>query len=1114
MDIKVNWGGALALAAMLVAMDAGAFFREIDYDFSEGAEKRDNLWMVLGPETRDRWNISCLGTFQPYCNVRPGKYVIPMFGPWTARPAAAKGKAKFTVNCRQENPDIREFGAVGSRQTDGVYIAAKRADGTKPAWGDTLKTGDTIAIRMIVESEPDDLALTFYTVNRSSNWAFTGRWELLEIPGAPNSLRKVRDNPLTYGAVIRLPRLPKGCELTVNSLVADINYTGGDSRQYGHCYGFAPYAFSFEGGATSMQSGEYRFYDFGKADGPVQAGAMRVTPQDTPEGFKWVRGPRSYYTAFHRSLDASMADWAEARKDAPLEFRVTLPPNRTYRVAAGICSLGAKCYHNDMFMPYQGTLTANGRTLWRRTPAEAEPDKFRFMDREAEQDEDIYETYVKPYALDVGADVEVGADGLLTVSLAPFADGGANATPLNYLVVYPKDDAVCARAYETQLKNRRIRFGEFWRDISSEDWDLGDPLQAAAEEMGKGPLRLFPRENPGYWVLPRMRPLRTEVGEPLRISAAPGQKLTGTLMLNPTRDAEVTLSVSGLPAEANPRLWRQMHYRFAHGYSHFQKLGANHYLPMKPRRCKANTSYGYALRLDLPETIRPGLYRGTITARDTKGATATLPVELRIRDVKLPDLNDHRIAMLGGCVNSEHALRVSKDELLCTTATCMIGPTHYGKFTLDENGECVAYSQAGGGKGLDAYFKLYNRIGFPCREPFISIGGQGYVDPETCGPYKPFTPEYRACVKKLYGDIYAAAKANGLDNVVIDTGGEMGHDAKQPKPKTVEDAIRYFRTVQELVPGLKVSYRCNCWTTVKNFFPVLQVAGVRGAASWKTCDEMPAEGAKLDYYTYSCSGRFLNGIHSWAHGAKGNLREWMCWDHCCNYDDFLCQGDCGGNWHIEMMPGPGKTFVTSLQTEAFRASVDDRKYLRLLDRAIAAAKEGSEKANALAFEAMLRKVIADKMQDRSQAFGYWTSHRNDGNNPWPGLNLELVREVCVRFAKALGADGASGLPAFRPPEKDAFRFGLEDGPLVRGGTKAVTAVMNAKAANGERPVPAVATVKDASGRVRARIEFGDNARCRRAVFPAADLPPGACTLSLDLGGRHDSDYEFYVIDVR
>ena len=89
MGIKANWGGALALAAMLAAMDAGAFFREIDYDFSEGAEKRDNLWMVLGPETRDRWNISCLGTFQPYCNVRPGKYVIPMFGPWTARPAAA-----------------------------------------------------------------------------------------------------------------------------------------------------------------------------------------------------------------------------------------------------------------------------------------------------------------------------------------------------------------------------------------------------------------------------------------------------------------------------------------------------------------------------------------------------------------------------------------------------------------------------------------------------------------------------------------------------------------------------------------------------------------------------------------------------------------------------------------------------------------------------------------------------------------------------------------------------------------------------------------------------------------------------------------------------------------
>lgn len=1101
--------GLLFQSAVVVA--SPSLSRDVPCDFSEGADKTEYLFAEIGPNGGNNWNMRCgKDGFNEWSHVRPGKMTV-MFGPWLAERPQGKATLKFFCNCTGEQQDVKDFRAVGAHEPDAVYFAGKHADGTRLQPGDTVRTGDTLAIRMRVVAPPDDLALTFYTVNRSPDWTKKGRWELLEIPGVPNSLQPTKSDPLVYGCVFKVPQLPQAVKLTPQSLVASVNYTGADSRQYGICYGFAPYAFEFEGGATSMQNGNYRFYDFGPVDGPVQAGAMRVTPQDTPAGFKWLSGPGGYYAAFARTLDASMADWAVVHAKRPMSFQISLPSNRTYRVLAGICSIGAKCYNNFMFMPYQGKLTANGKTLWCRTPEEAKGDCYKYIDREAQVGEDLYETYVKPYLHDVGAEVEVGDDGLLKVEYSLFPNGVQGA-PLNYLVVYPKGNAACDKTYRKQLANRRERFYEFWRDVTDGNWDFTNPLQATPDQMGKGPLRLFARENAGYWVLPQMRPLLTELDRPLLVTAAPGQLIAGTALLNPTRDAPgVTVSLKGdFPAGVKADLYRQMHYRYAHTYTHVHRLGVNHLMPIAPRFCRANASYGFAVRFDVAEDARPGVYRGTLVATDSLGATASLPVELRVLDVKLPELSDHRIAMLGGMSGTEYGMKTAMRELGCTTASITLTGGHYGHYKVDEKGVCVE-TPASPAK-LDARFKSYDRIGFPCKEPFVSIGGQGYNDPEACGPYKPFTPEWRACIRRFYGDIYVAARSNGLDNVVFDTGGEMGHDAKIPKEKTMQDAIRYFNVIHELVPGAKVSYRCNCWATVQNFFPVLDVAGVRGHASWQKCDSLPSDvRAKKDYYTYSVEGRFLNGVHSWSHGAKGNFREWLNWDHTCNYDDFLCQGDCGGNGHNQMMPGPDATLVTTVHTESFRASVDDRKYLRLLDNAIAAAKDGPEKDNALAFEALVRKVIEDAMLDHTQPFGYWTSYRHDANCPWPALNLDLMREVCYRFSKSLASGRPSGLPPFKTPERKSFEFGLEDGPLVREGTAAATVVLSMKPDKGETVRKAVAEIRDAADHVVRTVDLGDTAQNRRVVVPMSDLKSGAFVATLKLDGKPEAECPFVVL---
>lgn len=1071
-----------------------SFAVKIDYDFDAGLEY---LHVRLGRDTQPgRWDcrLRDVAAFLPWTAFRAGEYTIPLRARGIGGKAPRKGRVDWSAY--YSGSLVLEELAVEKRgYNEGVFFRAKNAAGERVEPGTTLRTGDLLVVSMQTVSPPDELSVQFYAVNDSDNWAVKGRWEMVEIPTAPTHLKPFKDGGL-YVATFRIPKLPKALDVKPNRFLAAIHYAGGDSRDYGYYYGFCPYAIEFEQG---QQTGNpnYRFLDFGPSGQAVQAGAEPVTPKETPAGFKWTIGPqdsRNWDEAIMKTLDASMNDWY-AVFGRPTEFTLDVKPGR-YTVVVGSTALGKRCYNNSGYFPLQGRVTVNGTTAWEYTSADPEKECFGFMDHEASIDEDVYEVYVnRPMVRDIRTTVDA-ADGKITVNLRAVAK---KHLPLNYVVVFPAGDQTCERLFARQLENRRRRWTENGYDATKSCYDHTRPLVAKDEELGSAPLRMFARENACSWILHDLNPLVTEIGEPLRIDAAPGERTSGLFAVKPSVAAKaVEIELKGLPAAFNASVWRLMPYWFHHGYHRRRQLGANHFMPNARRDFKAGESKGYSVRFDVPKTMKPGLYRGTLVAKDAAGHRAELPLEVRVFDVDLPELTDHRIAMLGGYGATPAAMKFCKEELGCTTCALGMPASNWVTVDVDKDGKAVfSGNYAGTRENLERQFKTYNEVGFACREPFFQVGTVGYTGPNPIGRNKPWTDEYRAALKMTFETYYDLARANGLDNIVLDTGGEMGYDSRQPKANVVAESVKHFRLAHELVPAVKLSYRCNCWTTVDNFFPVLDVAGVRGAASWEHADRLHHK----DIYTYSVSGRIRNGLHSWAHGAKGNLREWVAFCHHFEYNDLICQGDCGSSQHFAAMPAPGGTYQPTIRGDAFRASVIDRRFFRLLENAIAASKNEREKRSASEFIATLKQLQDDKNTDNTYPFGYSSYLRDDGSEPWMAVNMNVVRRMIVRYVKALeksGSAGLSGLPGYR---RGFFTCGIEDGPFQPVG-RAVEGLVNLKPQKGEKGVDLAVRVKDAKGSVVFTRDLGTSAKHYRFRIPTAGWREGVYTIeALGPSGR-------------
>ncbi len=927
---------------------------------------------------------SHIGSIQDWMKMRPGLYTIPVYA--LTKPQPKRKQFAFTIYF-QKVISFNEFAFVDSNAPDSVIFTVKDQTGKVKTFTEPAVAGDTMMIEMPVSARPDNLSLSLYQINTGKDWSRRGDWETVSLAGVPVQLTVSPDNPNRYQAVFKLSPVQKGLKLAKGKLIAAINYLGADSNNRGYYYGICPYAIDIKPGESQATDSNLKIYDFGPVGGPAAPGAIVINQKMTHPSFRWVRAPYKYVDGFRKTLDPLMMDWAEISKGRFADMTIKVKPGK-YKVVVGLGGANTMCWLNQTYRPLQTKVSVNGKQICEFKGEEKE--RFSLMDKAAKLSDDLYDTYIAPYLHDIETETDC-PQGKLQIRVA----AASRAVPLNYVAVYPAEDKTAAQQIKKMQSDRKNIFLEYWKDATPSAKELANLLTADLNSDG-GDFGLFARENPYEYIFFGTLPNAAEVNVPLRLLAAPGQSAEGVVLLRTFKELKNTtakLELNGFPDASVSFI---MPFRFA-GYSTRQYfVGPNHYMPAGTRDLEAGKSYGYRLGLKVPQDMKQGLYKGQIVFTGN-GQSRSIPVEIRVTGNALPELSDHLIAMLG-VDGSLSAMKFCREYLGCNTVSLMCTWTRFTKFKKDAAGGPESIIQVGGKtpEQIKAWAETYKKAGFPVKTPFVSFqSATSNLTHYAQGPYKLHTPEYNKGLKlsyELFRDILI--QHGGCTGIIADLGGEMGHDTKIPKQSLMDAAKEVFKQVSA-IPNVRASYRCNCYATVEQFNPYLQVQGVRGAQSWEVADKITDYGKKKFIYTYSVEGRFLNGVHSWAHGAKGNLREWLVFKHQLEYNEFLtCCGHCGGTFHFESMPAPGNQYVPTVRSDAFRASVIDRQYLRMLTDAMKKSTNREARDNAQAFLDLLK----------ARAFEWTPIHGviwQNANNPWPGIRLDLMREIIVQLCDEL-----------------------------------------------------------------------------------------------------------------
>lgn len=993
---------------------APSIIRYVPYDFESGD---DYLRLRLTEVSKGRFLLVSqkIGQIQEWIQAKPGLYTIPV------KELAARGDAKGTLDFRvffRDTFSFNELALAPDQTADGIYFSVSDPEGKIKKSTEPATAGDTVTITMPLTAKADKLTLYLYKINTGRDWSRRGDWEAVSLPNVPLELKPSKNNPLLYQASFRLTRVPKGLTLSRGTLIAAVNYLGADANSQGFYYGICPYGFELAEGQTEFgDSSELRIFDFGPPDGRAAAGASVINEKQTAPDFHWGKNvPSRYGKGYHRLLDDLMLDWAEVAPRRHLDFAVRVKPGK-YQVTVGLGGLNTMCWLNRAYYPFQATITANGVKVWEKQ--DGEESCYAMSNRVARKDDDVFDVYMAPFLHDASFTVDC-PDGKLKMRIS----AGISKLPVNYLAVCPAG----SKTGEQQLARIRFMrkqvFNEFWKDATPGVAELSGPLTVAGFRPEGKAFQVFPRENPYAQIFYDSFPLVSESGT-LRLLTAPGQPTEGTVLLRSFRPVGNVSAVLSLPGFPGAEISFVMPYRFAGHLSGKYYIGPNHYVPAGSRNLEANCSYGYRIGFKTPENMKAGLYRGSIKFSAGE-ETHELPVEVRVFSRRLPELDDHIIAMCGTDGTLE-SMTACKELLGCNTVSLICTNPVHSKFRTDGSGFPVEVVSAGGWtpERVRRWGETYKKAGFRSRTPIVSFNAIPKSDFNfKIGPYRLYTSEYTKALELSLSMIRdGLMKHAGASDIIIDLGGEMGHSTRVPKKEAVTGGIEVIREAGK-IPHVLPMYRSNCYTTGKEFYPYLAVQGVRGDATWQIVDKLSNYGKNKFLYTYSVSGRFENGVASWAHGARGNFREWLAFKHHHEFNDFLCcNGLCGGTDHFETMPGPNNTYLPTIRSDAFRAAVIDRQYLRMLENEIKSSKNTAAVKKAEAFLSLVRRQC---FQESSHSSIIWQT----AANPWPGMRLDLIREAVLLLIDELqgkravlpefAAVGTAALPTVPelPAEKD------------------------------------------------------------------------------------------------
>jgi hypothetical protein len=384
-------------------------------------------------------------------------------------------------------------------------------------------------------------------------------------------------------------------------------------------------------------------FDFGPTGSPVYPGftgctdKMTFTPDRT---FGWIAPERGWNSYMPDSLTGDFVTGGE--------FRVALP-NGTYEV--NFCMDGLGLW--GLYPHYQWRkVTVNGQLVHEaKMTAEQflQQRYFLYEDQEDLPGQDLWAKYIQPRHTMVRCQAVV-ADGLLRI--APTSDDSL-ARALMFVVVYPQAQQQAGQAWMARLQRRRAEQFNASMVVNVPKPD-GEAVTQTPPEAKRGFIAFARHAQRDLAVT--ARPGRDELGKPIELAGAPGQRLNAQVGLFPlAKVAGVTVIVSDLtgpggakvPASA-VRVRKVRNFLKRAGSSRLGDLLPYILQDITPLDLAPGVTRGVWLTLAVPAGTAAGDYADTVTlaapagARDTPIPTsaATIPLRLTVWPIKLEKIDN------------------------------------------------------------------------------------------------------------------------------------------------------------------------------------------------------------------------------------------------------------------------------------------------------------------------------------------------------------------------------------------------------------------------------------------------------------------------------------------
>jgi hypothetical protein len=563
-----------------------------------------------------------------------------------------------------------------------------------------------------------------------------------------------------------------------------------------------------------------------------------------------------------------------------------------------------------------------------------------------------------------------------------------------------------------------------WQEIS----------RPAAAESWEAPMELTADQKIGYTVFSRPAlepvgldalPRQQDRTLPVKAFATPGEYEPLTFSVRALRDLRgVRVSVSDLTNGLNV---------LSSGYTDVRTVGFIRLVQDRARKrychepfllekgpdfIDENTTRRYWITVRVPDMIVPGVYSGTIRFSAQDVPPSDIPMALRVLPFPLPEPDGTMFVWWDHASGTrrypiEHEFLDQREHGMSTFIARANRPTR-GGMVDDQDIERMA-------RDLDAYIRIHRDLGF--RHPLI--GGHSNhqivykwdqairwfrMDPRSEALDNNFLSVYR----RLYLEEGRRKGWPQLFHYVFDEPGGA-------RPELLPDSVHYLSLLKNTYPELKT------WVTF-------------GGGMAQGYDEIGLMGPALDYwvvnrFTPEIAKRFrenekpvwvYNGGGMFGRGPRRNRFFYGVYGHKISaagqgqwiyafegtgspYECPLVEAPDGNNGYVfRGYDGP----IPSTFWETLREGVDDRRYLCLLEREIAMARDSdnSERARLAASAQRTLDAIMNEVSDRYQTgldipeaslehfdFGLFDRWR------W-AVALEILR------LKALCLDG--GIPAW------------------------------------------------------------------------------------------------------